>query len=69
MKTPQLFIFNSEKLKDFPLIIKNNKRMSALIISVQHCIGSFRQEKEIKATMIGKKEVETSLFGYKNRKS
>lgn len=43
--------------------------MSALIISVQHCIGGFRQEKEIKATMIGKKEVETSLFGYKNRKS
>ena len=43
--------------------------MSALITSVQHCIGGFRQEKEIKDTMIGKKEVETSLFGYKNRKS
>ena len=47
--------------------------MSALTTSVQHCSGGFNQynkaRKEIKVTMIGKKEVETSLFGDKNRKS
>ena len=58
-------IFNSEKLKAFPLRsgIRQECLLSPLLFNILEVLATeIRQEKEIKGIRIGKKEVKLSLF-------
>ena len=54
------------KTKSFPTKIRNEKRISTFMSSIQHSIGALttamRQEKEIQGIQIGKEEAKLSFF-------
>ena len=59
------FIFNGEKIESISPKVRNKTRVPTLTTTIQHSFGSFshsREEKEMKGTQIGKKEVKLSLF-------
>ena len=58
-------ILNGEKIESISPKVRNKTRVPTLTTTIQHSFGSFshsREEKEMKGTQIGKKEVKLSLF-------
>ena len=60
-------LFNGEKRRAFPLILRTQQGCPTLAISIQHSMEALarpiREVKEIKGIQIRKEEVKLSLFG------
>ena len=59
-------VLNGEKLKPFPVKIRNKTRLPTLTTIIQHSFGSVshsnQRRQKIKGIQIGKEEVKLSLF-------